>query len=212
MKKVVIVDYGLGNLYSIKQACIHVGHEPVISGDPDEILKADSLVLPGMGAFDVAMNSLRKSSIIEVLDQYVASGKPLLGVCLGMQLLFQTSEEFGLHKGLGYVEGRVLRFPSIYNNNIMRIPNIGWCKIAEPTQGAWTKTPLSSIDPVSNHMYFVHSYYGKPDNDKNILSISDYNGFEYASSVFKDNIWGFQFHPEKSGEEGVTIYKNFFKL
>jgi glutamine amidotransferase len=211
VKNVVIVDYGLGNLYSIKQACIHVGYKPVISGNQEEILKAESLILPGMGAFDVAMSSLRKSDLIEVLNTYVASGKPLMGVCLGMQLLFTQSEEFGLHEGLGYIPGSVKRFPTDYNDVKLRVPNIGWCKIA-PALKPWGDTPLSSIDPISNHMYFVHSYYCKPEDDKNILSVSEYNGFEYASSVCKDNVWGFQFHPEKSGEEGVAIYQNFLKI
>lgn len=210
MKKVVIVDYGLGNLYSIRQACIHVGYNPVVSGDPAVIAGAESLILPGVGAFGVAMNSLRQSGIISVLNGYVQSGKPIMGICLGMQLLFDQSEEFGVHTGLGYIPGRIVRFPPSHESKQLRVPNIGWCRLYEENI-SWTNTPLADIDKQKNHMYFVHSYYTITDQQY-ILASSDYNGFSFTSAVCRDNIWGFQFHPEKSSGEGLTIYQNFLKL
>jgi glutamine amidotransferase len=124
MKKVVIVDYGLGNLYSIEQACLHVGYAPLISGDKNDIANADRLILPGVGAFGVAMQSLRETSLLDPVKQYAHSGRPLMGICLGMQLLFDKSEEFGEHEGLGLIEGTVVRFPSQVNGLPLRVPNI----------------------------------------------------------------------------------------
>jgi glutamine amidotransferase len=212
MKKIVIVDYGLGNLYSIAQACTHIGYEPEISKDKESILNADYLILPGVGAFGIAMQYLKDADLIEPIKKYTASGRPLMGVCLGMQLLFDKSEEFGEHEGLGLIQGKVSRFPSVVNDVQLKVPNIGWSRINPPENTSWKNTPLTEIDPAKDHMYFIHSYYTSPTKPENILSLSNYNDFEYASSVVKDNIWGFQFHPEKSSEEGLTIYKNFFNI
>lgn len=212
MKKIVIVDYGLGNLYSIAQACIHLGYNPVISGDNEDILNADYVILPGVGAFSVAMHALRDTGLAQTIKKYAATGKPLMGVCLGMQLLFETSEEFGENKGLALIKGRVLRFPSIFEGSKLRIPNIGWCKIYSSHYNEWTNTPLCELKPSKDHMYFIHSYYVEPESKKNTLALSNYNGFKYASAVVNNNIWGFQFHPEKSGEEGLSIYKNFLEI
>ena len=212
MKKVVIVDYGLGNLFSIKQACLHVGYTPLISGDKNDIASADSLILPGVGAFGVAMKSLRKTSLLDPIKEYARSGRPLMGVCLGMQLLFDRSEEFGDHEGLGLIEGSIVRFPSHVNDRQLRVPNIGWHKVYPSSKTSWSNTPLSNINTAGNHMYFIHSYYASPKNADNVLSLSTYNDFEYTSAAVQGNTWGFQFHPEKSGEEGLTIYKNFLSI
>jgi glutamine amidotransferase len=210
MKKVVIVDYGLGNLYSIEQACIHVGYKPLVSGNKDDIISADRLILPGVGAFGVAMQSLNDTGLLQPIKEYAQSGRPLMGICLGMQLLFDSSQEFGHHDGLGLIEGTVVRFPSEVNGKKLRIPNIGWHKVYSPS--SWDNTPLTEVDQASNHMYFIHSYYAQPKNPENILALSKYDGFEYTSAAVKNNIWGFQFHPEKSGEEGLSIYKNFLAI
>jgi glutamine amidotransferase len=208
-KKVVIVDYGLGNLFSIQQACIHLGYMPILSSDPEQILKCDSLILPGVGSFEIAIRQLGQFNLIEPIRLFAKSGKPIMGVCLGMQLLFDISYEFGDHKGLGLISGEVLKFPKTVNGNVIRIPHIGWNKIYK-NQLNWEQSPLGSLINESL-MYFVHSYYVKPSNSSNILTTTNYSNFEFCSSVVKDNIFGFQFHPEKSGLDGLMIYNNFLK-
>jgi glutamine amidotransferase len=211
-KNVVIVDYGHGNLYSINQACIHLGYSPIISSKQKDILSADSLILPGVGAFKVAMDELANKDLIEPIKEFVKKGNNLMGVCLGMQLLFETSEEFGINNGLGLVKGDVKKFPSTFNEKKVRIPQIGWNKIVEDIEiNKWKGTPLEEIAE-EDFMYFIHSFYANPSDDKNILSFSYYQGIKYCSSVQKENIYGFQFHPEKSAQKGLTIYKKFLKL
>ena len=211
-KNVVIVDYGHGNLYSINQACIQVGYKPIISSSQSEIANADKLILPGVGAFKVAMVELMNKNLIEPIFEFVQKGNYLMGVCLGMQLLFESSEEFGYNKGLGLVNGTVERFPSVVNDKKMRVPHIGWNNIQKYSkQNNWNSTPLANISE-QDYLYFIHSYYAKPADLNNILSISQYQEFEFCSSVQKENVFGFQFHPEKSAEQGLSIYKNFLKL
>jgi glutamine amidotransferase len=206
-KKVVIVDYGLGNLYSILQACNHVGYTPVISSCKEEILSADYLILPGVGAFKIAMNHLKERGLIEVIKEYAESSKPLMGVCLGMQLLFDSSEEFGKHDGLGLIAGTIKKLPDTFKGCKIKIPHIGWNKLF-PAELSFVNSPLEELTN-KDFMYFVHSYYAEPTNNLEILTYTYYQEFKYCSSVQKNNIFGFQFHPEKSGEEGLSIYKNF---
>ena len=211
-KNVVILDYGHGNLYSINQACIQVGYTPIISSCQSDIINADSLILPGVGAFKVAMDLLLKKELIEPIFEFVKKGNYMMGVCLGMQLLFETSQEFGINKGLGLIKGTVEKFPSEINDKKIRVPHIGWNNIIKNNQKKnWNSTPLFNISE-ENHFYFIHSYYAKPVDQQNILSISNYQDIQFCSSVQKDNVFGFQFHPEKSAQQGLTIYKNFLKL
>lgn len=209
-KYVVIVDYGLGNLFSIEQACKYLGYSTTLSSKPDIILRASNIILPGVGSFEVAMRQLYKYNLIETLQNFVKTGKPIMGVCLGMQLLFNESNEFGKHNGLGFIEGSVIKFPEMINNQKIRIPHIGWNTIYKGDLD-WYNSPLQYTHNESL-MYFVHSYYVKPDSKENILTYSNYEGFEFCSAVKKDNILGFQFHPEKSGKEGLMIYDNFLKI
>jgi glutamine amidotransferase len=211
-KKLVIIDYGHGNLFSINQACIHLGYSPIISSDQKVILDADSLILPGVGAFKVAMNELTKKGLIEPIKEFVKKGNNLMGVCLGMQLLFETSEEFGINVGLGLINGNVLKFPYTFNEKKIRIPQIGWNKLFEDkSTNKWINTPLEEVSE-EDYMYFIHSYYANPSDTKDVLSFSYYQDIKYCTSVQKGNIFGFQFHPEKSAEKGLSIYKNFLKL
>lgn len=211
-KNIVIVDYGHGNLYSIYQACIFLGYRPIISDKPEEISNADSLILPGVGAFSVAMRELNYKQLIEPIKDFVKRGNYMMGVCLGMQLLFDSSLEFGLHAGLGFIQGGVKKIPAAMNGEKNRVPHIGWNRIYLDQQDVkWTNTPLQEIN-AEDQFYFIHSYFTDPVHSENILSYTIYNGLQYCSSVRKDNVFGFQFHPEKSAEKGLTIYNNFLKL
>jgi glutamine amidotransferase len=211
-KVVAIVDYGLGNLFSINQACGHVGLDPVITADKKIIAGADALILPGVGAFGHAMNSLQSDGLIESLLDFAKTGKQFLGICLGMQLLFSESEEFGANKGLGLVDGRIVRFPSKDNHGqFNRVPQIQWNHIYKGYPGNWERSLFKNTND-GEYMYFVHSYYSQPVNDKEILTYSEYGGVKYASAVIKDNITGIQYHPEKSAEPGLNVYATWSGL
>ncbi len=213
--RVAIVDFEMCNLFSVNQACEYVGLEPVITSDRNVILKADAIILPGVGAFGDAMSNLKRLDLIEPIKECVAKGTSLLGICLGMQLLFSESEEFGTHKGLDIVKGSVVRFP-IDNNTgkRIRVPHVGWNQIrkALPTPvDSWVQTPLQKIKD-GEYMYFIHSYFVKPDAPAVTLSLTDYEGIQFCSSIHYDNVFACQFHPEKSAREGIRIYRNWAKM
>jgi glutamine amidotransferase len=206
---VAIVDYEAGNLFSVEHACKAVGLKPVITNKPEDILKSDALILPGVGAFGDAMKSLHKLALDQPLRKFAASGKPFMGICLGMQLLFSRSEEFGEHEGLNLIEGDVVKFPSVNEyGEKNKIPQIGWNQINNPSEyrDKWHDTPLEQITN-GEFMYFVHSFYAKPQNSENILTLTEYGGLEYCSAIIKKNIFATQFHPEKSASEGIKIYR-----
>jgi glutamine amidotransferase len=208
-KNVVIVDYGLGNIFSINQVCQSVGLNSVVSSNKKVIRNADALILPGVGAFGEAMNSLQMNDLIEPIHDFVKTGKQFLGICLGMQLLFSQSEEFGINRGLDLIQGNIVKFPKTNNeNNFLHVPQIQWNKIHKTREKEWNNSPLEGIND-GEYMYFVHSFYAIPKDEKVILSYTEYGGIEYASSVIKDNIVGIQFHPEKSAKEGIKIYQNW---
>lgn len=211
---VAIVDYEAGNLFSVQHACKTVGLDPFITNNPEKVINANAIVLPGVGAFGDAMNNLRRLDLIQPLRDFVSCGKPFFGICLGMQLLFSESEEFGSNKGLNFIEGTVKKLLSINKDSeLIRVPQIGWNQIFSKSAGgnSWYGTPL---EPVINgeFMYFVHSYYASPFNEEEILSITNYGGAEYCSAVIKDNIFATQFHPEKSAKEGIKIYQSWAKI
>ena len=207
MKNVIIIDYQLGNLYSVKQACDTVGINAKISCEKDDILNADALILPGVGAFIEAMNNLKKLNLDLAIIQKVKSGVPIFGICLGLQLLFTESEEFGAGKGLDLISGVIKRFPELYQNRKIRVPQIAWNTIYNHDQD-WGKTALKEIRN-NEFMYFIHSYYVEPQDKKNILTQTNYDGVEFCSSVNYQNIFATQFHPEKSSDKGISIYKNW---
>lgn len=207
--KVAIVDYGLGNLFSINQACEHVGLEPIITSSQKVIAGADALILPGVGAFGDAMKSLTDNKLVLSVLDFVKTGKPFMGICLGMQLLFTESDEFGSHKGLNLIEGKIVRFPEKdQDGHIIRVPQIQWNQIYKHDEKVWDASLLKGI-PEGTYMHFVHSYYAIPENKNTILSFSEYEGTRYASAVVKENITGIQYHPEKSAEQGINIYRNW---
>jgi len=206
---VAIIDYKLGNLHSVKSACEHVGISTIITDNKEEILNSSAAILPGVGAFKEGMNFLQKSKLDLTIKEFIDSKKPFLGICLGMHLLFENSEEFGNHLGLGIVKGKIVKFnfnPKAINK--FPIPQIGWNKIYSCNR-PWANTILGS-NKNEDYMYFVHSYYAIPEEDC-ILSKTNYGGIEYCSAIQYKNIFATQFHPEKSGKDGLNIYKNFKK-
>jgi len=206
---VAIIDYGLGNLFSINNACEQVGLSTIITSDISKISNADALILPGVGAFRDAMDSLNQNNLTQTIYEFVSTGKPFLGICLGMQLLFSESEEFGSHKGLDLIKGKVVKFPSINNvGEDIRVPQIQWNQIYAENINRWNDSPLKNI-PEGTYMHFVHSYYAIPEEKNNILTYTEYGGIRYTSAVMKDNIIGIQYHPEKSAKEGINIYRNW---
>jgi glutamine amidotransferase len=207
----------MGNLFSIQHALKHVGADAVTTSDPLLIAHAERLILPGVGAFEQAMQELQKRDVVSAISEFVHTGRPLLGICLGMQLLFTESFEFGHHKGLDLISGKVIRFkrdkaitPSF------KIPQIGWNRIEMPSQPGvrsgfeeiWHSTILKGITE-QDFFYFVHSYVCVPDDPASIVAESLYGIDRFCSVTNKGNVWGCQFHPEKSGENGLLIYKNF---
>lgn len=212
MPKVAIIDYQMSNLFSVQHACDYFGIDAKITSDKSEILKADGAILPGMGAFGDAMKNLDSLGLSEAIKDFIKKGKPFMGVCLGMQLLLEKSEEFGIHQGLGIIAGEVKKFPGENNQRKkIKIPQIGWNKIySKKNSDRLNNSPLSCIKN-NTFMYFVHSYFVKPKSEDIVLTLTDYEGFTYCSSLLYDNIFATQFHPEKSGKNGVTIYKEWAK-
>ena len=204
--KVAIVDYALGNLYSIKHACERVGLESIITSSRDEILQADGVLLPGMGAYGEAMQTLHKLDLVTVLQDYAASGRPLIGICLGIQLLLTESYEFGNHKGLGIIEGAVIPLDHPHEGEReLKIPQVGWNQLH--ASRSWDGTPLEDI-PNNEYMYFVHSFVPKPQDVNVVLATTKYGGVEFCSSIQQKNIFACLFHPERSGVAGLRIYQN----
>lgn len=201
---IAIIDYDMGNLRSVQKAFEAVGHQAVVTRDPATISDASHVVLPGVGAFGNCMENLKRYELEMPVRQAIASGKPFLGICLGLQLLFSKSEEYGTHQGLGIFPGIVKRFPA--DSLAMRglkIPHMGWNTI-----NIQQSSPLLAHMAPENHMYFVHSYYVEPEDQQVICTTTDY-GFPFVSSVWKDNIFAAQFHPEKSQQIGLQLFHNF---
>jgi len=205
----VIVDYGMGNLRSVAKAFEHLGLPAKISSIPAEIERADRLVLPGVGAFEDAMAALTSRSLAEPIRSFIKSGKPFLGICLGLQLLFDTSYEDGTHQGLGVWGGKCVRFDFSTDPKAseLKIPHMGWNTLAK--QNA---CPLLAGVPDGSYVYFVHSYYVAP-NDKNITTtLTEYGPVSFTSAAWKDNVFATQFHPEKSQRVGLKMLQNFIDI
>ncbi|WP_319467421.1 imidazole glycerol phosphate synthase subunit HisH [uncultured Pseudodesulfovibrio sp.] len=209
---VAIIDYGLGNLFSIKHACEHVGLTVSITNEIDQILSAKSVILPGVGAFGDAMKALRRLDLISPIKDVFSKGTPLLGICLGLQLLFTESEEFGHHKGLDLIPGTVKYFSvQQEGDRTLKVPQVGWNSINLPPEAHsdhWESSLLHKV-PTGTDMHFVHSCYVVPENADNILSVTRYGEIEFCSGSQHKNITAFQFHPERSGKMGLQVYTNF---
>ena len=208
-KKIAIIDYHLGNLFSVQQACRHIGYDAVVTSDKNILMESDYAILPGVGAFGDAMSVLKEFDLISPIHDFIESGKPFMGVCLGLQLLFTESEEFGSNKGLNVIEGITRKFPaSNTSGEILKVPQIEWNQIHVPSTDKMKQSPLSGCKE-GDFMYFVHSYYVMPTDKEYVLTTTTYGGLEYCSSVVKKNLFACQFHPEKSGEHGIDIYRKF---
>jgi glutamine amidotransferase len=211
-KPVAIVDYGMGNLFSVKHACEYAGMEAVITTDKSVIFDAPAVILPGVGAFQNAMENLRKNDLVSALRDYAATGRPFAGICLGLQLLMTESHEFGRHPGLGLIDGDVVRLDTTMGEAAPKVPHIGWNAVYSRESAMGVPVPSwknSFLAPVSNgsYMYFVHSYYARPSDDSLVLTRTRFGSLEFCSSFSKDNIFACQFHPERSGPEGLKIYQ-----
>lgn len=208
--KVTIIDYGVGNLLSVQRGLEKCGASVTISSDPKVLLSSERVVFPGVGAFPDGMNALNKLNLNSVIKDFVQTGRPLLAICLGMELLFDESTEFSLTSGLALISGRVVPVPSLSpQGEKLKIPHIGWAELeTTKTHQNWDKTVLSDVKPFES-AYFVHSYMAVPKYEENLVSTVSYGGNNLAAVVQKDNITGCQFHPEKSGEVGLRILSRF---
>ncbi|GFP18924.1 imidazole glycerol-phosphate synthase subunit HisH [Candidatus Hakubella thermalkaliphila] len=198
---IAIIDYGMGNLRSVQKAFQKLGYQAFITSDPLEILDADKLVLPGVGAFADAMASLKEKELDRAIVEFIGSGRPFLGICLGLQLLFEESGEGGRHPGLGLVEGDVRRLPQG-----VKVPHMGWSR-------TWfvRDDPILKEIPSGSFFYYVHSYYAQPKDERMAICTADY-GLEFVSGINKENLYAFQFHPEKSSSYGLKILRNFGEM
>jgi len=204
-----IIDYEMGNLRSVEKAFEKLGFEARVSDKPENIATADKVVLPGVGAFRDCVNNLREGGFVEPLLAHVEAGKPLLGICVGMQMLFDESEEFGRHRGLGLIPGKVVRFPSgmIENGERLKVPHMGWNNISLKKD-----SPIFKGVQDGSFVYFVHSYYCAAENAENVAATCTYGDIEFCASLVRDNIMATQFHPEKSQDIGLQIFRNFGEL
>lgn len=204
---IAIIDYGVGNLFSLKSSFAFIDKEAVVTGDPEVIEKCDRIILPGVGAFSDAAKKLKESGLGDVVKEQAAKGKPVLGICLGMQLLFEKSYEYGEHEGLGLIKGNVRPIADVVGKEL-KIPHIGWNALIFPKDKE--KSPLYKYTNEGDFVYFVHSYYAA-DCDESITAVSEYSAM-ITASVQNGNIYGAQFHPEKSGNVGLGILKAFCEI
>lgn len=202
---IAIIDYGVGNLFSLKSSFAAIGAEAVVTADEEVIKKADRLILPGVGAFGDAARKLKESGMADVVLREVAGGKPLLGICLGMQMLFEKSYEYGEHEGLGLIPGSVRPIADVIPSDL-KIPQMGWNALHFKGE----KSPLFKYLEEGDHVYFVHSYYGA-DCDESVIATCEY-GAELTAAVARENVYGCQFHPEKSGDVGLSILRAFCEM
>jgi len=209
---VSIIDYGVGNIMSVRRGFEYCGAKVTLASTEDEILSADRLVIPGVGAFRNGMDALIGLSFVDAILAKAQLGTPILGICLGMQLLFSQSSEFGKTKGLGLISGEVVEISRHSRDGFnLKIPNIGWRNLQANENGrSWEDTLLEDILP-TDEMYFVHSFTAVCDDLRNNIAISEYGGFNLTAVVQSQNIYGCQFHPEKSGDAGLRLLNSFIK-
>ena len=199
-----IIDYGMGNLFSVARACEIVGITPDVTNDRKEIQKSDLVILPGVGAYAGAMARLRSLGLIDTLKGLATDGKPFIGICLGMQLMMRESEEFGIHEGLGLFPGKVVRLAGTENGKPLKVPTVGWNRVLRASE--WNGTLLSDTKE-TDYLYFVHSNHVQLDNPTDALAVTPFGDMKYCSAISRDNLFACQFHPERSREAGLRIYQ-----
>lgn len=202
---IAIIDYGIGNLKSVHKIIKYLGKESIITSDPNIIFNADGIILPGVGSFGDGIKSLKQKGLIKIINDAINDNKPFFGICLGMQLLFSKSYEMGINKGLNLIKGEVRPFNK---QDVEKIPQIGWNNVFFQKKNHFI---IQGV-PNNSYFYFVHSYYCKPKNEKEILGLTQYGQKVFCSMISKDNIIGTQFHPEKSSKQGKKIYENFISF
>ena len=210
MTIIAIIDYEVGNIRSIFSAFEKVGATPKLTRDHEEILDADGVVLPGVGAYSHGMEKLKEHGLDSIIKDFASTGKPLLGICLGMQLLLSESDEFGRTEGLDLIPGFVKQL-NLLNPQVQKLPHVSWNEIQKPNNVSWGGTIFEDISPEED-MYFVHSFMAVPESESHMLSLTSYSDSQFCSSVKSGNIYGCQFHPEKSAEEGLKIISNFIRI
>jgi glutamine amidotransferase len=210
-KNVVIINYGMGNLLSVQRSLEKFNANVIITNKAEDIISADRIVLPGVGSFNLAMKALHKLDLIKPIMQSVKQNTPLLGICLGMQILFESGEEFGYTEGLGLISGSVRHLLNQTNNSNIKLPHIGWSAIQKPDEKSWDNTILKD-NFINDYMYFVHSYMASPLDKSTIIASTDYYGIKVTGAIKLGNLYGCQFHPEKSGPCGLKIIKNFLEI
>ncbi|MFK8047909.1 MAG: imidazole glycerol phosphate synthase subunit HisH [Halioglobus sp.] len=209
MPDIAIIDYSIGNIFSVFQACKIAGMTPHLVNQADKLQNFDAVILPGVGSFPKGMENLKQAGLDESVKEFISSGKPFMGICLGMQLLLNKSEEFGMSNGLGLIDGEVKHLRTSINDKNLPVPKITWGNV-NPEKD-WTETPLQNVRHGAD-FYFVHSYYCDVFEHSAVLGTSKYGDLSYASAIFKDNIFALQFHPEKSGTDGIRVYKDWNNL
>ena len=211
MTSVTVVDYGAGNLLNVVRALEHCGASPLVTALPGPIRDASRLILPGVGAFGDCMRVLEERGLADGVRDYVVKERLFLGICVGMQVMFDTGEEFGDHAGLGIIPGKVARIPAIgADGTAHKIPHIGWSQLKQPEGVSWDATPLAGN--LGADMYFIHSYQGMPAQPEHRLADADYDGLKICAMVRKGNSFGCQFHPEKSGKAGLALLQQFLQM
>ena len=213
MSKVVVVDYGIGNIFSVCSSIEEIGHQPILTRDRKEILDSGSLVLPGVGSFDKAMNELRRFELDSILEEYIKKGNPFLGICVGMQAMMSHGDEGNGAEGLGFIKGEVKRIDTSFQGTLIEskkrlpIPHIAWSKVQ--LNGKQSRC-YEIFMKKNSYMYFVHSYHCIPEAENEISSYANYENLKITASIQKDNLTGVQFHPERSGPAGLEFLKDFF--
>ncbi len=213
-QRTAIVDYGMGNLYNVVRACAHVGLAPVVTQDPKVVLAADMAILPGVGAMADAMAELDRLGMSDALRARAATDRPLIGICLGLQLLMEQGTEFGEHTGLGIIPGVVKRFPPrLADGRRLRVPHIGWSPVQTPADrpDAWADTPMATMHDATLQ-YFVHSYYVVPTDPGVVVAVSRYGDVEFCSALATGSVFACQFHPERSGASGLELYETLARV
>lgn len=210
---VTVIDYGMGNLFSVSRAFEHCGADVIVADAPERISSADRLVLPGVGAFAEGMAELASRKLVDPILEFCRRERPFLGICLGMQMMMEYSEEFGVHKGLGLIPGGVVPIPTQgAAGRPHKIPHIGWNALLMPrSQSGWDRTPLRNVVP-SSSVYFVHSFAADPKDPASLLAECSYDGVPITAAISRGMLFGFQFHPEKSARNGLQVIRDFLAL